>query len=68
MIIDGKNYSWTQPLCETCWKTTGLEFIPNRIASGFRQEEKCAKCGDQHQSGIYMRIDPRDVPYPALKD
>lgn len=68
MLIDGKNYSWTQPICENCWKITELDRVPNRTAESFREEEKCALCGSNHKSGIYLRIDPREVPHPALKD
>ena len=64
--------SWTQPICETCWKrppihdTGGPEIEPARLLSP--EKEKCAFCGDETESGIYVRRDPLTVNFPAMKE
>jgi hypothetical protein len=56
--------SWTQPCCDPCW----VEMNPDgrravRIKGA--EEEQCAWCGGTTDSGIYVREDPKAVPYPA---
>ena len=59
--------SWTQPVCEDDWFERD-DREPNRIRAEYRSEEKCCYCGKPTQSGIYKRVDPTTVPYPAVKD
>jgi hypothetical protein len=68
MLIDGVNYSWTQPLCETCWAGLEGDRPPVVIRDEFRDTETCAVCETTTRSGIYRRMDPRTVPHPARKE
>ena len=64
----GKRWSWTQSICDDCWKVYGDPLIePRRITEANREKDRCGWCGDIHESGIYTRQDPRDVPYPRLE-
>ena len=62
--------SWTQPICDDCWKrppirdTHGPE-DPTRLLNP--EKERCAFCGEDTTSGIYVRHDPRDARYPTTK-
>lgn len=64
--------SWTQPICETCWKsppirdTGGWGGDPSRLLQP--EEERCSFCGDPTSAGIYVRHDPAAVSYPAEKE
>ena len=60
--------SWTQPICDTCWWNRNPERVPIRIADGKTHRERCAFCGEQTMSGIYVRHDPATVPYPATRE
>jgi len=53
--------SWTQPICERCWRKRERDRTPVRIAT--RPLEQCALCGHNTTSGIYIRVDPSLVPY-----
>ena len=68
--------SWTQPKCERCWIEANSTWescdghdllievrMPVRIS--VVEVEQCAFCGAATISGIYVRHDPADVPYPA---
>jgi hypothetical protein len=55
--------SWTQPVCIACWNRDN----PDRQTAGrgdIGTLERCCKCGNNTQSGLYVRIDPRTVPFP----
>jgi hypothetical protein len=64
--------SWTQPCCERCWIN-----IVGRVEEGVRQPhllasawqlERCSWCGEPTIIGLYVRHDPRQVPYPAVEE
>jgi len=59
-------YSWTQPICTTCWNLQN----PGRTAITMNNadEETCAWCGTPSHSGIYVRADPATVEFPTPKD
>lgn len=56
--------SWTQPLCDRCWTDTH-DRPPVRIAEEHRDTETCALCGEPTRDGIYVRMDPATVRFPA---
>ena len=58
----GEAMTWTQPVCEDCWYSLYPEREPTRLRQA--EIETCCKCGIQTWSGIYIRIDPKTVPYP----
>jgi hypothetical protein len=69
MLIDGKNYTWSQSLCDACFAGFRPDVPhPVRIKEEYRDTEKCALCGTQTRSGLYVRINPREVPYPRRKE
>ena len=49
---------WTHSVCDECYdKISGGEpASPHRLIGA--GEDKCCVCGNQHASGIYLRIDP----------
>lgn len=59
--------SWTQPICDTCWWDRNPDRKPVRLADGYAHRERCAFCGEQTMSGIYVRQDPTTVPHPATR-
>lgn len=60
--------NWTQSVCDTCWHKLEGDRIPTRIKPEYRNEERCSWCGAAHWSGIYLRGDPREVPFPRIVD
>ena len=60
--------SWTQPMCDACWRKRNGERNPSRLTIDTRMLEICSFCGQVTESGIYVREDPRLVPYPAVKE
>lgn len=54
---------WTQPLCDSCWQERNPGREPFRMVSG--ESEQCCICGQDTGSGIYERINPAKVPFPA---
>ena len=60
-----KRFSWTQPCCVDCWN----ERNPGRRAHTLNGEhgfqEVCVYCGSPTRSGIYVRVDPKEVPHPT---
>lgn len=57
-------YSWTQPICEACWR----DREPGREPMTLQQPEveECCLCGSETASGIYIRVDPATVSFPTL--
>lgn len=59
--------AWTHSLCEDCWNLRhpyvahhpGTGRGVTRIVGGL-QEETCCGCGRKHESGIYVRGDPKN--------
>jgi hypothetical protein len=60
--------SWTQPSCEICWLERNPDRRPTTLKEPFRETEICCFCGEPTRSGIYVRVDPTTVLYPALKE
>lgn len=59
-----KRLSWTQPICDPCWKEWyPFDGEPTRLLSP--EKEFCSFCGEETESGIYVRKDPLSVPFPA---
>lgn len=72
--------SFTQPVCDPCWveehsewaETSDGEMVPvsysiPTVMKGYPLE-LCCLCGRHTISGIYIRRDPRAVPYPTIID
>lgn len=55
--------SWTQAICNDCWDERNPERKSPRKNTGMA--EKCCWCGFGTCSGIYVREDPKVVPYPS---
>jgi hypothetical protein len=60
--------NWTQPMCENCWCTTRIGRTATRIKPEYREVERCAWCGRVNEDGIYVRADPRQLPYAKQED
>lgn len=72
--------TWNQPQCTDCW--VGANSTPAADDDGglmIRQPVRvndewadalrvCSFCGRVTASGIFVRADPRSVPYPASDD
>jgi hypothetical protein len=56
---------WNQPICDRCWRLREPERQPVRMVAPSR--ETCAFCGESTKSGILVRHDPREVPYPRVE-
>lgn len=59
---------WTHPICDLCWGNRHRHREPSRLVDTARQLEKCCDCGSETQSGIYIRISPLEVRFPAPDD
>jgi hypothetical protein len=59
--------NWNQPCCEACFAQRNPDRKPYRLLQE-NGPERCAWCGNATASGIYVRHDPADVPYPAADD
>lgn len=58
----GKN--WNQPICDDCWDAENPGRKPFRLVEKYRIAENCAWCNVTTTSGIYVRVDPDEVPFP----
>jgi hypothetical protein len=54
--------SFTQPICDNCWDKENPDRRSPRHMEG--EIEQCCLCGESTRSGIYIRRDPKTVPYP----
>jgi hypothetical protein len=57
---------WNQPICWRCWGRRNPGRVPVRVHPPV--QEKCAYCGTPTISGIYVRDDPKLVPYRTPDD
>lgn len=57
------SYSWTQAVCTACWYLHDPARRP--VAVKDANTENCVFCGNETQSGIFIRIDPRNAPIPS---
>lgn len=58
-------YSWTQPICDDCWDEQRPDRPSPRTETG--EPEICSWCGLATMSGIYLRENPDNVRFPAVK-
>lgn len=58
-------YSWTQPICVTCWDERNPDRPAVALRPGFAETETCVHCGAPHDSGIYVRVDPSTAAHPT---
>ena len=56
-------YSWTQPICEICFTERYPDKYPVRMI--LPEVEQCVDCEDTTDSGIYIRVDPKEAKYPS---
>jgi hypothetical protein len=66
--IDGRYYSFTQPICLECFEARYPNRVASRLKEEIRSDELCAVCGVDTREGIYFRHDPRDLEYPTPYD
>jgi len=51
---------WTHSICEKCWRRREHgRPIPATMKSEYAPLENCCFCDQKHQSGIYVRLDPK---------
>jgi hypothetical protein len=62
--IDGVRYTWNQAICETDWWARDPGREPVRFLPAKGRVERCSFCGASTTAGIFVRVDPRVVPYP----
>ena len=56
---------WTHSICERCYRRWFYaRSVPAQMVDEHRSLESCCFCDRKHESGIYIRHDPKD---PALK-
>jgi len=60
--------SWTQPICRQCYARLEPGREPVRLRPGIAGKQYCCICGEITRDGIWYRIDPRSVPYPAEEE
>lgn len=55
--------SWTQSICLGCWWVRNPDRQPAVLTEPER--ETCCDCGRDTIAGIYVRLDPNTVRFPA---
>jgi hypothetical protein len=66
MKIGDRNYSWTQPACDTCFAGVFPRVAnPVRVMEEYRSDEICCMCGVAIRNGLYIRINPTTVDHPT---
>lgn len=55
--------TWTQPVCENRFKQMYPDREPHRLV-GIPDDERDKCCYCLTPTTIYVRLDPRTVPYP----
>lgn len=63
LITTETRYNWNQPACNTCWGSHNPGRTTHKLV--LAQEEVCCFCGTSTKSGVYVRVDPRDIPFPT---
>ena len=51
---------WSHAICDNCWVEGNPVEYPVRLVQPVR--ERCCFCGDETESGIYVREDPKTAP------
>ena len=49
---------WTHAICETCYYAVRPDGVPVRMVASERRTETCCACGNDSDSGIYVREEP----------
>lgn len=57
--------SWNQPICEACWEKRSPGRVPVRVPAA--DVETCGYCGRETRSGVYVRDNPGEVPFPRAE-
>lgn len=52
---------WTHPVCWPCWRARNGDDVPTRLRTP--EPELCCWCGQQTDSGIYLRADPNTLDH-----
>jgi hypothetical protein len=60
-----KDSQWTHSICDDCWKQREPNREPVRITD--TDPEPCCFCGQEHQSGIYVRVNYTDAEHCQYK-
>jgi NADPH-dependent 7-cyano-7-deazaguanine reductase QueF len=50
---------WTHSICDECWEDRNPDRVSHKILNP--TVEACCFCGKSHDSGIYIRYDPRQL-------
>lgn len=58
--------NFNQPSCLPCWNARNPDRQPFAVVPAHAVEERCAYCGGLTTDGIYVRADPKSVPFPAM--
>ncbi len=56
---------WTRAVCKACWEKMNPARTAVSIIRDVDPVERCCLCGAKTKDGIYIRIDPRKVAFPA---
>jgi hypothetical protein len=60
-------YSWTQPICESCYYIRHPRREPVKLIE--TEREVCVDCGRRTRAGIYIRVNPDIAKHPTnMKD
>jgi len=65
-MIDGKSYSWTQPICPQCYAKDSPGQRPSVLND--KTGEKCCECGALTGAGIWVRRDPAECRFPTPEE
>lgn len=62
--------NWNQVSCGPCWvrNNPGRGNPARALNADQGPSETCSWCGEQTNSGIYVRANPNEVPFPQPED
>jgi len=62
--------NWNQIACVACWNANNPGREPFRAigVAAIDGSDHCSWCGNPTNSGIFVRADPRIVPFPQPDD
>ena len=65
--------NWNQPLCLGCWCAFSLGrrrviAVPVVVPADLVEERRCCVCGSATVEGIFVRLDPDLVVFPAVHE
>lgn len=60
--------SWTQACCEDCWVVREGARRPHRLTGERFRNQQCCFCGRITHGGIFVRVDPATVRFPAKEE